>query len=101
MAVETADDLTSMFADFGVTASYTPVGGSVTSIVGIFDNDYRAVDAGGTMDFAISRPIFTCKTSDVPSAVEGDALVINSIDYIAVVVMDDGTGVTQMMLEAQ
>lgn len=101
MAVETADDLTAMFADFGVTASYTPYGGATSSIIGIFDNDYRAVGAGGTMDFAVSRPIFTCRTSDVSVAADGDAITIGGTDYLVVVVMNDGTGVTSMMLEAQ
>ena len=48
MAVETNDDRTALLADFGVSATYTPTGGSASTITGIFDNDVQEVDAGGT-----------------------------------------------------
>lgn len=101
MAVETATELAIFFSadDFGVTASYTPLGGDAENVKGIFDHEFYEADAGGTVGFAIEQPIFTCQTSDIPNAAEGDAITINSTDYIVRVVRDDGTGVTVLALE--
>jgi hypothetical protein len=101
MAVETATELEVFFSadDFGVTATYTPLGGSSSSVKGIYDHEFYEADAGGTVGFAIEQPIFTCRTSDVVNAAEGDAIVINSTNYTIRVVRDDGTGVTVLALE--
>ena len=37
-------------------------------------------------------PQFVCRTSDVSSATEGNALVTGSVDYTVCDVIDDGTG---------
>ena len=86
-----------MLADFGVTASYTPAGGDASSITVIFDRDYQAVE-GGSVQFATTEPMVTCRTADVSGAAQGDALVVNAVNYTVQVVMDDGTGMTQLML---
>lgn len=101
MAVETADELAIFFAvdDFGVAATYTPSGGSPVTVNGIFDNEFFEADAGGNVAVAIQQPRFQCRTSDVASAAEGDAITINSISYIIRVVQPDGTGVTMLVLE--
>ena len=41
------------------------------------------------------------ETADVSSAQEGDQMVINSVTYIVRVIMGDGTGFTDIMLERQ
>lgn len=101
MAVETATERAIFFDtdDFGVAATYTPDGGSPTTVNGIFDNEFFEVGAGGEVAVAMEQPRFTCKTSDVSSAAEGDAITINSIDYIIRVVQIDGTGITVLVLE--
>jgi len=86
---------------FGSSATYTPSGGGPVSINGIFEDDYDQIDAGGSIGFAASSPTFQCSTADVSGAAEGDALIVGSASYIIRVVMDDGTGVTMMQLEAQ
>ena len=43
---------------------------------------------------------FVYRTSDVSSAAEGDALVTGSVDYTIRDVIDDGTGMTTLMLGA-
>jgi hypothetical protein len=101
MAVETALEREILLADFGVSASYTPAGGSSSTITGILENEYEAVDAGGTVSFAVQRPRFICRSADVSSAAEGDALSISGVSYIVRVVMPDGTGITELMLEVQ
>lgn len=99
MPVETADDRLYMMQDFGVTVSYTYLGGGSTSFTGIFDNDYQAVDAGGGVSFAMQQPRVTCRTADVANADEGDTAVIEGVTYTVRVVMSDGTGITELTLE--
>ena len=102
MAVESADDRAIFFAtdDFRSAATYTPSGGSASTVNGIFDREYFAADAGGTVDLAIEQPRFVCRSADVSAAAEGDALLVNSTNYLIKVVEADGTGVTTLVLEA-
>lgn len=101
MPVETADDLAIFVSvdDFGSAATYTPVGGSASTVNGIFDNDIVEVDAGGNIPMAIRQPRFLCRTQDISGAVDGDALVVNSTNYTIRVVDHDGTGMTTLVLE--
>ena len=101
MAVESLDDLAVFLSvdDFGVAATYTPTGGSATTVNGIFDNDIIEVDAGGNIPMAVRQPRFLCRTSDVSNAVEGDALVVSATNYTIRVVDHDGTGMTVLALE--
>ena len=85
--------------DFGTTASYTIQGGSAVNVIGIFDNEFIEVDAGGTVGVAIQQPRFLCRTDDVPSATEGDAITILTVNYTIRIVQDDGTGMTTFVLE--
>ena len=101
MAVESAADRAIFFDvdDFGTAASYTPSGGSAATVNGIFDNDFVEVDAGGGVGIALQQPRFLCRTADVSSAAEGDALVIGAVNYTVRIVQDDGTGITTLVLE--
>ena len=100
MAVETADDRASFVADFGVSATYTPAGGVSSAITVIFDNEFIPVDTGASVSFAMQQPKALAITADVLSAAEGDTLAINGITYTIRIVMPDGTGMTELMLEA-
>jgi len=101
MAVETADDRAVFVSvdDFGVAATYTPAGGVASTVNGIFDNDFVEVDAGGGVAVALQQPRFHCRTADVSSAAEGDALVVSAVNYTIRIVQDDGTGMTMLVLE--
>lgn len=101
MAVETADDRSYMLADFGVSVAYTPVGGTVKTITVIFDNEHIPVDAGGNVPFSLQQPKALCRTADLTGTVEGGQMIINSTTYVIRVIMPDGTGMTEVMLEAQ
>tara|TARA_R110000796_G_scaffold249361_2_gene377060 strand:+ start:1499 stop:1804 length:306 start_codon:yes stop_codon:yes gene_type:complete len=101
MAIESDFDRTILLADFGEAILYTPVNGSQVSIIGIFDKTYEAVDAGGSVSFAVDQPRVTARTSDVSAAAEGDAMIIRSQNYKVAIVMADGTGMTEFALEAQ
>ena len=86
--------------DFGVSATFTR-GASVTTISGIFDNDFVEVDAGGTIPIAMQQPTFLARTVDVSAAVEDDTLLISGTTYKIKVVQADGTGMTNLILEKQ
>lgn len=101
MAIETGIERAIMLADFGELVTFTPFGGSSVSITGIFDSTYEAVDSGGSVSFAVEQPRLTVKTSDVSGVAEGDLFTIRSSSYIARVIMADGTGITEIALEAQ
>lgn len=101
MAVETATERAIFFGtgDFGVAATYTPAGGSATTVNGIFDHAAAEADAGGSVSVIVEQPRFVCATSSLPSVAEGDAIVIEAVSYVVRVVFDDGTGTTQLFLE--
>jgi hypothetical protein len=101
MAVESADDLAVFFDadDFGTAATYTPSGGSASTVNGIFRNVFFEAEAGGNVGVAMQDPIFICRTADVSSAAEGDAISISGTAYTVRVVEPDGSGVTRLMLE--
>lgn len=102
MPVESAADRAIFLStnDFGVSATFTR-GVTVTTISGIFDNDFIEVDAGGTIPFAMQQPTFLARTSDVAAAVEDDTLLIAGTTYKIRVVQADGTGMTNLILEKQ
>jgi hypothetical protein len=87
--------------DFGSSATYTPLSGSPSTISGLFDNEYLAVDAGGSVPVAMQQPMFTCLTSAVSSAQEGDTLLISTTTYKVTNVQPDGQGMTVLMLQEQ
>jgi len=101
MAVESADDLAVFFDadDFGTAASFTPSGGSASTVNGIFRNVFFEAEAGGNVGVAMQDPIFICRTADVSGVAEGDALTVSGTAYTIRVVEPDGTGVTRLMLE--
>ena len=75
-------------------------GGNGASINGFFGNGDGLVDLGDRVGVTATDPQFVCRTSDVSSAAEGDALVTGSVNYTIRDVIDDGTGMTTLMLEA-
>lgn len=96
MSLETAADRLLLLSDFGVSASH---GGNTFNV--IFDNDYLDADIGGSVAFAVSQPRATCRTADISTATEGDAIVVDGLSYVIRVIMNDGTGMGVLVLEAQ
>jgi hypothetical protein len=101
MPVETANDRALMIADFGESVTFMPTGRAKSTITAIFDNQYQSVDAGGTVSFAVVQPRLTLRTADIPNAVEGDCFLIRNKLYVITILMDDGTGITEIALEDQ
>ena len=102
MAIEGDTERAVFFSadDFGSAATYTPSGGSASTINGIFDKDYALAAIGDGVGVGSNDPRFICRTSDVSSAANGDAIVVGGVTYTVRNVEDDGTGITTMVLEA-
>jgi hypothetical protein len=70
-------------------------GGS--TIYGIFNNGYAGV-ALHTGIVESSSPEFTCKSTDVSTAVHGDSIIINAVTYKIIGVQVQGDGFTILVL---
>ena len=86
--------------DFAVSATWTPSGGDATAVIGIFDNEYFEA-GGGEVGAEGSKPAFHCETADIPNAAQGDAIVINTVNYLIINIQPDGTGQSLLILEDQ
>ena len=102
MALESTADLNAYFDTdaHGSTVTYTPSGGSASTINGILNNEFELVDIGD-VGVESNIPILTVKTSDVSSVAQGDTFVIDSVTYKSVIIRPDGTGITEIVLEKQ
>ena len=86
--------------DFATTASYTPSGGSASTVNGIFDNEFFEVDPLSGVGVVSAQPRLFCTTADLPSgAASGDAITIDGTAYTVRVIQPEGTGVTTLVLE--
>jgi hypothetical protein len=86
--------------EHGTAATYTPSGGSSSSIVVIFRNEFYLEDAGG-IGVETTQPVITVEISKVPGVSHGDVIGIDGADYNVVGVRPDGTGIAEIVLEAQ
>ena len=108
MGIESADDLSDFFLtdDFGVAASYTPDGGSASTVNVLFDNPFNSVPLDtGERDVESNTPTALAISSDVSSVAHGDAIVISGVTYAIVGVQKDSgsgyQGTTLLVLEEQ
>ena len=96
--LDPAADLEQIFAnDFSVAATWK----GTESIRGILDVGYSTPNIGGDVSMISTDPTFTCRSSEVTGAAEGDTLSVSGVDYVIREVMPDGTGVTEFTLERQ
>lgn len=101
MPLPLSDDLAAILNidEFATAATYTPSGGAAVTINGIFDNETVPVETGGFVPVHEEQPRFTCRTSDVSSIADGDALTVAAVGYTVRAWVHDGTGVTVIQLE--
>jgi hypothetical protein len=94
-------DLTALFDTdaFADTATYTPSGGSASTIYGILDDEDLELEMGDGRRVLQASAKFTCASSDVTGVAEGDALTVGGSDYTVAYSKDDGTGVIELYLE--
>ena len=86
--------------EHGTAANYTPSGGSASSITVIFRHDYYLEDVGN-VGVETQQAVITVQTSKVPGIAHGDLIEIDSTNYNVVGVRPDGTGISEIVLEAQ
>ena len=86
--------------EHGTAANYTPSGGSASSITVIFRHDYFLEDVGN-VGVETQQAVITVQTSKVPGIAHGDLIEIESTNYNVVGVRPDGTGISEIVLEAQ
>jgi hypothetical protein len=96
--IDFSADLDIFLADFGEAITYTPQGGQVKTITGIFDLSYAAATLGlGSAES--SDPAATCKSSDLSGARHGDTMAIRGVTYAIKAIEPDGTGFTIVRLK--
>jgi hypothetical protein len=100
MLGDLTNDLSVVFStdDFAETATFTPSGGSASSVIGIFDTADVESDVGG-VPVIISGTRFQCAAADVIGVAEGDSLVIRGVSYLVATVEDDGMDTVTLRLE--
>ena len=102
MAIEETTERSIFFDTDEFADSITiTIGGSATTIKGIFDNEMTTIDVGDNAGLTANQPKITVKTSDVTNADFGDPVVINSVSYTVNNVLKDGTGITELFLTEQ
>ena len=102
MAIEETTEKSIFFDTDEFADSITiTIGGTQTTIKGIFDNEMTTIDVGDNAGLTANQPKITVKTSDVTNADFGDPVVINSVNYTVNNVLKDGTGITELFLTEQ
>lgn len=99
MAVEGTTEKSIFFDTDEFADSITiTIGGSQTTIKGIFDNEQTQIDIGDNAGITANQPKITVKTSDITGADFGDPVVINTVNYTVNNIIKDGTGVAELFL---
>ncbi len=90
--------------DFGVAATYTPVGGTAVSLSGILNAPHLSMQLGDGPGTAELDPTFLCRTADLPAGAQGgdagDRILIGGETYRVLDLQPGGTGMTPMSLGA-
>tara|TARA_B100000700_G_C14936242_1_gene804447 strand:+ start:141 stop:449 length:309 start_codon:yes stop_codon:yes gene_type:complete len=99
MAIESTTERSIFFDtdEFADSVTIT-IGGSASTIKGIFDNEMTTIDVGDNAGITANQPKVTVKTSDITNADFGDPVVINSVNYTVNNILKDGTGITELFL---
>ena len=96
----------------GIQVTYTPTGGSASSINVILDQEYVDIDTAG-LPVQGYQPVAQAKTTDIPSIAFGDTIAAPSIknldgtqikaatNYKVINFEHDNLGITSLILEVQ
>lgn len=98
LASQIIEDLGTFIAldEFAASVAYTH-GGVTRTIAGIFDEPTRVVNAA-TGEIETTEYQLMVKTSDVVGATHGDRCVIAGVSYYIAGILDDGTGMTTLIM---
>ena len=83
---------------FAHAATYTPSGGSATTVNGIFDNEFYSSDIAEN-GVEGTQPRLTCASADIAGVSSGATFVISGTTYDFVREEPDGTGVSLVILK--
>lgn len=83
--------------DFAVSVTYTPDGGEATTISGIFDDEYQAMNTE-TGEVETSPPQIQVSSDDVEGVSHGDTIIKRATTYNIIGIHPDGTGLTVLIL---
>lgn len=96
---QTGAVLDSCMGAFGEDIEYTPSGGSPVSTVGIFDNEYQAIDPNTGAIVTSTGPILGVKNENLPQAPrEEDTVAVRGQQYRVIQVQTDGQGGSKLLL---
>ena len=101
MTHETEADRTEFFltSDFAVSVTYSPCVGTPSTVLGIFDNGYKEVEAE-SIGIESRVPSFQCKSSDVDGVQHGDTVTLADGNiYNVIGVRQDGEGIVTLDFE--
>lgn len=101
MTVETAADRAIFLSDFGEDIKFIATGYAARVVKCIFDNVYQEVEAGMSVGISMQQPRILCRTSDIPGVTEGTTVIRGGVTYVVRVVMSDGLGMSELILEKQ
>lgn len=96
---EAIDLVTPFFANnpYCVEAIYTPKTGTPAHIQVIYDAPFSLASASG-IQYQSATPSCMCMTSNIPNAIDEDAISIAGVKYYIKEVHPDGTGITTLIL---
>mgnify|MGYP001482039204 CR=1 FL=1 len=95
-------DLSSLFSTItpgSYNSTYTPSGGSASSVVILMDQEEAEQPELDEISVISMAPPIRAHSSDVSGISNGDAFTINSKDYTILEFFDDGAGSTHIKLE--
>ena len=96
------EELSAFFdtTEHGTAATFTRAGPPGVSVVCVFRNEFFQVD-DGMVAVESSQPLVTVESSKITGVAHGDTMTIDGTTYNIVAIKPDGTGVTDLVLEAQ
>jgi hypothetical protein len=92
------EDLTAFFNTDEHATAATYNNGTASTVNGIFNNEFLALDPGGAVPIEGSQPTFTCASADVDSNPAGDTLAVSGTTYTIEASEPDGVGVVKLLL---
>ena len=84
--------------EFSESVTWTPAGGSATSIIGIVDVQSEVTDIGEMIQMDGVAATIDVATKHMPGVAHGDVVVARGVTYKVVGVEPDGTGRTMVVL---
>jgi hypothetical protein len=96
---QAASVLDSCMDAFAEEIEYTPSGGSPVTTIGIFDNQYQAVDPETGAIITSTEPMLGVKDANLPRApIAKDEVSVRGQDYRVIEVQKDGHGGSKLLL---